>query len=201
MSPDLGTAIPPSGLGLWKHFRDSRKHRLSTYSYGFRLTPNHKGSTVRSIYSPAKVPTQRPQWNDKGICYAEHIGATGGDGASGDRVAGRIRLIEEQAPVISTREALALNTDGRRAGADTCLLVMPYSMKPTLEGMIRHFLEVLTVSISMSASGNPLPNSSIKGNGIGALLNKFDDPNCQDVQAPGAYSNRGRQHRVSWSWE
>lgn len=58
-----------------------------------------------------------------------------------DRVAGRIPVIAGTGSN-STREAVELTSAAKSAGADACLLVTPYYVKPTQEGMIQHFLQV-----------------------------------------------------------
>ncbi len=60
-----------------------------------------------------------------------------------------VRWVVEQAagrlPVIagtgsnSTAEAISLTREAKAAGADACLLVVPYYNKPTQEGLYRHF--------------------------------------------------------------
>ena len=42
----------------------------------------------------------------------------------------------------STREAVELTRNAKRAGADACLLVTPYYNKPTQEGLYQHFKHV-----------------------------------------------------------
>ena len=58
-----------------------------------------------------------------------------------DRIAGRIPVIAGTGSNC-TREAVDLTADAKRAGADACLLVTPYYIKPTQEGLIQHFLKI-----------------------------------------------------------
>ena len=55
-----------------------------------------------------------------------------------DQVAGRIPVIAGTG-ANSTREAIELTNNAKRAGADACLLVTPYYNKPTQEGLYQHF--------------------------------------------------------------
>ena len=56
-----------------------------------------------------------------------------------------VKLAKGRLPVIagtganSTREAIELTQGAMEAGADACLLVTPYSNKPTQEGLYQHF--------------------------------------------------------------
>ena len=54
------------------------------------------------------------------------------------QVAGRIPVIAGTG-ANSTREAIELTTNAKAAGADACLLVIPYYNKPTQEGLYQHF--------------------------------------------------------------
>lgn len=55
-----------------------------------------------------------------------------------DRVAGRIPVIAGTG-ANSTREAITWTRAAKEAGADACLLVVPYYNKPTQEGLYQHF--------------------------------------------------------------
>lgn len=55
-----------------------------------------------------------------------------------DRVAGRIAVIAGTG-ANSTREAIELTKNAKKAGVDACLLVTPYYNKPTQEGLYQHF--------------------------------------------------------------
>ncbi|WP_027857035.1 4-hydroxy-tetrahydrodipicolinate synthase [Marinobacterium jannaschii] len=55
-----------------------------------------------------------------------------------ERVAGRIPVIAGTG-ANSTAEAIHLTAEAKQAGADACLLVVPYYNKPTQEGMYQHF--------------------------------------------------------------
>jgi len=55
-----------------------------------------------------------------------------------DQVASRIPVIAGTG-ANSTREAIELTNNAKRAGADACLLVTPYYNKPTQEGLYQHF--------------------------------------------------------------
>ena len=55
-----------------------------------------------------------------------------------DQVAGRIPVIAGTG-ANSTREAIELTNNAKRAVADACLLVTPYYNKPTQEGLYQHF--------------------------------------------------------------
>ncbi|WP_137886588.1 4-hydroxy-tetrahydrodipicolinate synthase [Pseudomonas sp. 2FE] len=57
------------------------------------------------------------------------------------QVAGRIPVIAGTG-ANSTREAVELTANAKRAGADACLLVTPYYNKPTQEGLYQHFRHV-----------------------------------------------------------
>ena len=57
------------------------------------------------------------------------------------RVAGRIPVIAGTG-ANSTREAVHLTQNAKDAGADACLLVVPYYNKPTQEGLYQHFKHV-----------------------------------------------------------
>lgn len=63
-------------------------------------------------------------------------------------IARTVRTVNGRIPVIagtganSTREAIELTQAAARAGADACLLVVPYYNKPTQEGLYRHFRAV-----------------------------------------------------------
>lgn len=66
-----------------------------------------------------------------------------------------VKQVNGRIPVIagtganSTREAVELTRNAKRAGADACLLVTPYYNKPTQEGLYQHFKHVAeTVDIS-----------------------------------------------------
>ncbi len=54
------------------------------------------------------------------------------------RVAGRIAVVAGTG-ANSTAEAVHLTREAKEAGADACLLVVPYYNKPTQEGMYQHF--------------------------------------------------------------
>ncbi|OYQ22148.1 4-hydroxy-tetrahydrodipicolinate synthase [Pseudomonas mandelii] len=54
------------------------------------------------------------------------------------QVAGRIPVIAGTG-ANSTREAIELTKNAKKAGADACLLVTPYYNKPTQEGLYQHF--------------------------------------------------------------
>ncbi len=65
------------------------------------------------------------------------------------KVIGRVvKMVKGRLPVIagtganSTREAIDLTRCAMQAGADACLLVTPYYIKPTQEGLYRHFKAV-----------------------------------------------------------
>jgi 4-hydroxy-tetrahydrodipicolinate synthase len=58
-----------------------------------------------------------------------------------DQVAGRIPVIAGTG-ANSTREAIELTENAKRAGADACLLVTPYYNKPTQEGLYQHFRRI-----------------------------------------------------------
>lgn len=72
--------------------------------------------------------------------FAEHIGLI-------RRV---VKLVNRHIPVIagtgsnSTREAVELTAAAKDAGADACLLVTPYYVRPTQEGLYQHFRQVAT---------------------------------------------------------
>lgn len=59
-----------------------------------------------------------------------------------------VEMVKGRLPVIagtganSTREAIDLTRCAMQAGADACLLVTPYYIKPTQEGLFRHFKAV-----------------------------------------------------------
>ncbi len=55
-----------------------------------------------------------------------------------ERVAGRVPVIAGTG-ANSTREAIELTAEAKKAGADACLLVTPYYNKPTQEGLYQHF--------------------------------------------------------------
>ena len=57
------------------------------------------------------------------------------------RVAGRIAVIAGTG-ANSTREAIELTKNAKKAGADACLLVTPYYNKPTQEGLYLHFRHI-----------------------------------------------------------
>ena len=57
------------------------------------------------------------------------------------RVAGRIAVIAGTG-ANSTREAIELTKNAKKAGADACLLVTPYYNKPTQEGLYQHFKHI-----------------------------------------------------------
>ncbi|AMA45102.1 4-hydroxy-tetrahydrodipicolinate synthase [Pseudomonas monteilii] len=57
------------------------------------------------------------------------------------RVQGRIPVIAGTG-ANSTREAVHLTQNAKNAGADACLLVVPYYNKPTQEGLYQHFKHV-----------------------------------------------------------
>ena len=57
------------------------------------------------------------------------------------RVAGRIPVIAGTG-ANSTREAVELTRNAKNAGADACLLVVPYYNKPTQEGLYQHFKHI-----------------------------------------------------------
>jgi 4-hydroxy-tetrahydrodipicolinate synthase len=56
-----------------------------------------------------------------------------------------VKQVNGRIPVIagtganSTREAVELTRNAKEAGADACLLVVPYYNKPTQEGLYQHF--------------------------------------------------------------
>lgn len=54
------------------------------------------------------------------------------------RVAGRIPVIAGTGSNC-TREAIELTQAAKQAGADACLLVTPYYVRPTQQGLVRHF--------------------------------------------------------------
>lgn len=58
-----------------------------------------------------------------------------------ERVAGRLPVIAGTGSN-STREAIALTAAAADLGADACLLVTPYYVRPTQEGLYRHFSEI-----------------------------------------------------------
>ncbi|MBA1192636.1 4-hydroxy-tetrahydrodipicolinate synthase [Pseudomonas entomophila] len=58
-----------------------------------------------------------------------------------ERVNGRIPVIAGTG-ANSTREAVHLTQNAKNAGADACLLVVPYYNKPTQEGLYQHFKHV-----------------------------------------------------------
>lgn len=58
-----------------------------------------------------------------------------------DHVAGRIPVIAGTG-ANSTKEAIALTEQAKKAGADACLLVAPYYNKPTQEGLYQHYKAV-----------------------------------------------------------
>lgn len=58
-----------------------------------------------------------------------------------ERVAARLPVIAGTGSN-STREAISLTADAAEAGADACLLVTPYYVRPTQEGLFRHFSEI-----------------------------------------------------------
>ncbi|AYC32198.1 4-hydroxy-tetrahydrodipicolinate synthase [Pseudomonas cavernae] len=58
-----------------------------------------------------------------------------------DQVAGRIPVIAGTG-ANSTREAVELTENAKKAGADACLLVTPYYNKPTQEGLYQHFRHI-----------------------------------------------------------
>ena len=59
-----------------------------------------------------------------------------------------VKQVNGRIPVIagtganSTREAVELTRNAKRAGADACLLVTPYYNKPTQEGLYQHFKHI-----------------------------------------------------------
>ncbi len=57
------------------------------------------------------------------------------------RVAGRIPVIARHGAT-STSEAVHLTQNAKDAGADACLLVVPYYNKPTQEGLYQHFKHI-----------------------------------------------------------
>ncbi|MFJ4606704.1 4-hydroxy-tetrahydrodipicolinate synthase, partial [Pseudomonas atacamensis] len=57
------------------------------------------------------------------------------------QVAGRIPVIAGTG-ANSTREAVELTRNAKAAGADACLLVVPYYNKPTQEGLYQHFKHI-----------------------------------------------------------
>jgi len=57
------------------------------------------------------------------------------------RVDGKISVIAGTG-ANSTREAIELTKNAKRAGANLCLSVVPYYNKPTQEGLYRHFYEI-----------------------------------------------------------
>ncbi|MCP3749543.1 4-hydroxy-tetrahydrodipicolinate synthase [Pseudomonas sp. SBB6] len=57
------------------------------------------------------------------------------------RVAGRIPVIAGTG-ANSTSEAVHLTRNAQKAGADACLLVVPYYNKPTQEGLYQHFKHI-----------------------------------------------------------
>ncbi|MCM2460677.1 4-hydroxy-tetrahydrodipicolinate synthase [Pseudomonas sp. CG7] len=57
------------------------------------------------------------------------------------QVAGRIPVIAGTG-ANSTREAVELTRNAKEAGADACLLVVPYYNKPTQEGLYQHFKHI-----------------------------------------------------------
>ncbi len=57
------------------------------------------------------------------------------------RVNGRIPVIAGTG-ANSTREAVELTQNAKQAGADACLLVVPYYNKPTQEGLYQHFKHI-----------------------------------------------------------
>lgn len=58
-----------------------------------------------------------------------------------ERVAARLPVIAGTGSN-STREAISLTAAAAEAGADACLLVTPYYVRPTQEGLFRHFSEI-----------------------------------------------------------
>jgi len=58
-----------------------------------------------------------------------------------ERVGGRLPVIAGTGSNC-TREAVALTAAAADAGADACLLVTPYYLRPTQEGLYRHFAEI-----------------------------------------------------------
>lgn len=58
-----------------------------------------------------------------------------------ERVAARLPVIAGTGSN-STREAIALTAAAAEAGADACLLVTPYYVRPPQEGLFRHFSEI-----------------------------------------------------------
>lgn len=58
-----------------------------------------------------------------------------------NQVAGRIPVIAGTG-ANSTREAVELTRNAKEAGADACLLVVPYYNKPTQEGLYQHFKHI-----------------------------------------------------------
>ncbi|WNW11250.1 4-hydroxy-tetrahydrodipicolinate synthase [Pseudomonas sp. DTU_2021_1001937_2_SI_NGA_ILE_001] len=58
-----------------------------------------------------------------------------------DQVAGRIPVIAGTG-ANSTSEAVELTRNAKSAGADACLLVVPYYNKPTQEGLFQHFSHI-----------------------------------------------------------
>src|SRR5439155_1306030 len=65
----------------------------------------------------------------------------GGDSACLRRAGGRIPVVAGTGGN-STAEAIELTQSAKNAGADACLLVVPYYNKPTQEGLYRHFRTV-----------------------------------------------------------
>ncbi|MDB6445753.1 MULTISPECIES: 4-hydroxy-tetrahydrodipicolinate synthase [Pseudomonas] len=59
-----------------------------------------------------------------------------------------VKQVDGRIPVIagtganSTREAVELTRNAKEAGADACLLVVPYYNKPTQEGLYQHFKHI-----------------------------------------------------------
>lgn len=63
-----------------------------------------------------------------------------------ERSAGRVPVIAGTGSN-STREALELTAHARTAGADACLIVMPYYNKPTQHGMFEHVKRIAEVGL------------------------------------------------------
>ena len=62
------------------------------------------------------------------------------------RAAGRVPVIAGTGSN-STAEALALTEHARKAGADACLIVMPYYNKPTQHGMVEHVKRIADIGL------------------------------------------------------
>jgi 4-hydroxy-tetrahydrodipicolinate synthase len=67
---------------------------------------------------------------------------------------GRIPLIAGTG-VVSTQLTVALTEQAKRAGADACLVIVPYCNRPTPEGCLQHYQAVSRVALPMIVYHHP----------------------------------------------